>query len=74
MMDVTEWLSEEDQREIHKLLVAKALIYHKTVEGEYGCPGPECPGVKRLVTLLEQWTTVVLALIEPAKAREDVEV
>ena len=46
----------------HNLLVAKALMYHQTIEGEYGCPGVTCPGVQRLVTLLEQWTTTVLAL------------
>jgi len=33
-------------------LEALALEYHKTVEGEYGCPGQSCPGVKRLVLLL----------------------
>jgi len=26
-----------------------AIEYHKTIEGEYGCPGKECPGVKKLV-------------------------
>lgn len=31
-----------------------AIEYHKTVEGEYGCPGASCPGVKRLVALLEK--------------------
>lgn len=25
-----------------------ALSYHKEQEGDYGCPGVECPGVKRL--------------------------
>lgn len=32
------------------LMAQAALTYHKTVEGEYGCPGLECPGVKRLIT------------------------
>lgn len=37
-------------------LIAKlALDYHKTVEGEYGCgyPQTKCPGVLRLITLLQ---------------------
>ncbi len=34
-------------------LLELATTYHKTVEGEYGCPGPSCPGVQRLVGLLE---------------------
>jgi hypothetical protein len=25
------------------------LEYHKTIEGEYGCPGLSCPGVQRLI-------------------------
>ena len=33
-------------------LEALALHYHKTAEGEYGCPGLTCPGVQRLLTLL----------------------
>lgn len=66
-MDWGKRLNEHDQQEVHKLLVAKALIYHKTVEGEYGCPGETCPGVQRLVVLLEQWTMVLLALLEPAQ-------
>lgn len=28
-----------------------ALDFHRHVEGEYGCPGAECPGVLRLVAL-----------------------
>lgn len=35
-------------------LVQLAIAYHKNVEGEYGCPGPTCPGVQRLVRLLRQ--------------------
>jgi hypothetical protein len=31
-----------------------ALEYHTTIEGEYGCPGASCPGVQRLVTLLDR--------------------
>lgn len=30
-----------------------ALQYHKTVEGEYGCPGVGCPGVQRVLAQLE---------------------
>lgn len=58
-------VTEHDASEIHKLLVQKAILYHKTVEGEYGCPGESCPGVQRLVALLEQWTTILLAVVEP---------
>jgi hypothetical protein len=59
-----KWLSEHDQQEIRKLMVIKAKIYHKTVEGEYGCPGEDCPGVQRLVTLLGNWTSMLFLLIE----------
>lgn len=42
-----------------------ALDYHETVEGEYGCPGLSCPGVQRLVKLLEsaqpQWQAMETA-------------
>lgn len=34
-------------------LLEQALAYHKTVEGEYGCPGETCPGVQRLVVFLQ---------------------
>lgn len=64
-MSLDGLLDTHDQQELRKLMVLKALNYHKTVEGEYGCPGEECPGVQRLVTLLEQWTIVALAVIEP---------
>lgn len=30
-------------------IVSLALEYHKSQEGEYGCPGVSCPGVQRLV-------------------------
>ena len=43
-------------------LKALALDYHKTWgEGEYGCPGQECPGVKRLVRLLLRGADLVQA-------------
>ena len=35
-----------------QLALDLALDYHKTVEGEYGCPGASCPGVQRLTALL----------------------
>jgi hypothetical protein len=50
----------------HAEFVSLALEYHKTVEGEYGCPGATCPGVQRLVSLLEQ-----AALIRPAPVAPD---
>lgn len=31
-----------------------AIAYHKDIEGEYGCPGLTCPGVKRLITFAMQ--------------------
>lgn len=37
-----------------------ALEYHKTVEGEYGCPGHSCPGVQRLVTFAEACAAAAL--------------
>lgn len=30
-------------------LEALALQFHRTIEGEYGCPGLACPGVQRLI-------------------------
>lgn len=33
-------------------ILAFAIQFHRTVEDEYGCPGPTCPGVKRLVEKL----------------------
>lgn len=34
----------------------RAIAYHKTVEGEYGCNGATCPGVQRLVAFLDAAT------------------
>lgn len=38
--------SERD--DLASALNRAALHYHKDIEGEYGCPGMTCPGVKRL--------------------------
>jgi len=72
MTELQRWLSEHDQREIHKLLVAKAVISHAQVDGEHECPGIRCVRVQRLVGLLEQWTMVLLSLLEPVN-REKIE-
>jgi hypothetical protein len=59
------WLKYEDVEKLftalHGLhnqadLEALALKYHKEVEGEYGCgyPQSKCPGVLRLIELLQQ--------------------
>lgn len=41
--------------------LARAIEYHKTVEGEYGCPGESCPGVQRLVLLLNEHQSALAA-------------
>lgn len=46
--DVHEYARAQLERPDNSAIWALALDYHKTVEGEYGCPGVECPGVKRL--------------------------
>jgi len=38
-----------------------AIRYHKTVEGEYGCPGASCPGVQRILTLLLEAAAAALS-------------
>jgi hypothetical protein len=58
-----QMLSEHDQQELRKWMVTHAILYHKKVEGEYGCPGETCPGVQRLVKLLEDWTATVFLLV-----------
>lgn len=35
-------------------LVEMAIRYHKIEEGEYGCNGIACPGVQRLIALLQR--------------------
>ncbi len=45
-------------------LAERALIYHKSPEGEgeYGCPGVMCPGVQRLTGLLTRAVDTELAV------------
>lgn len=51
----------------YEALLKLAIDYHKTIEGEYGCNGATCPGVKRLVTLLSQVTARVAAQLQAEK-------
>lgn len=37
MSEQPDWIAEEAEK------------YHRTIEGEYGCPGQSCQGVQRLV-------------------------
>jgi hypothetical protein len=47
-------------------LEALAWSYHTTVQGEYGCPGLSCSGVKSLLTLLETAQTLAVNRVAPA--------
>lgn len=38
-----------EQAERAGLIEALAIEFHQQIEGEYGCPGATCPGVRRLV-------------------------
>jgi len=48
-----------------------ALDYHKTIEGEYGCPGVTCPGVQRLVALLDQASAPAPSAVQELEALKD---
>ncbi len=39
---------------VERRLIDLAMIFHVEVEGEYGCNGPMCPGVQRLVERLRE--------------------
>jgi hypothetical protein len=47
-------------KRLNDKIVALAIAYHKTIEGEYGCPGKECPGVKNLVAFGAQCASAAI--------------
>jgi len=38
-----------DNQQLNAKIIELALEYHKGVKGEYGCPGIDCPEVKKLI-------------------------
>jgi hypothetical protein len=55
----------KDTEALRTRLEALAIRYHKVQEGEYGCDGATCPGVKRLLAFAESAVAAADALSAP---------